>query len=40
MLTLLYRSGLQISEVLNARQADENLDAHSIQLLRTKSGAA
>lgn len=38
LLTLLYRSGLRVSEVLSLRPADVNLDAHSIRLLDTKSG--
>jgi integrase len=38
MLTLLYRSGLRISELLALRLSDVNLDAHTIRLLDTKSG--
>ena len=38
MLTLLYRSGLRVSELLSLRPSDVNLDAHSIRLLDTKSG--
>jgi len=38
LLTLLYRSGLRISEILALHPKDVNLDKHSIRLLRTKSG--
>lgn len=38
MLTLLYRSGLRVSEMLALRPADVNLAQHSIRLLDTKSG--
>lgn len=38
MLTLLYRSGLRISELLALRPADINFDKHSIRLLDTKAG--
>jgi len=38
MLTLLYRSGLRVSELLALRPADVNLDKHSIRLLSTKIG--
>lgn len=38
LLTLLYRSGLRISEALEARPSDVNLADHSIRLLDTKSG--
>ena len=38
MLTLLYRSGLRISELLALRPADINFDKHSIRLLETKAG--
>ena len=37
LITLLYRSGLRISEVLALRPSDVNLDKHSIRLLDTKS---
>jgi integrase/recombinase XerD len=40
LITLLYRSGLRVSEVLTLRPADVNLDAHSIRLLDSKSGQA
>jgi site-specific recombinase XerD len=40
MLTLLYRSGLRISELLALRPADINLGKHSIRLLDTKTGQA
>lgn len=40
LLTLLYRSGLRVSEVLALRPADVNLGKHSIRLLDTKSGQA
>ena len=36
LLTLLYRSGLRISEVLALRLSDVNFTAHSIRLLDTK----
>jgi site-specific recombinase XerD len=40
LLTLLYRSGLRVSEVLALRPADVNPDARSIRLLDTKSQKA
>lgn len=40
MLTLLYRSGLRVSELLSLRPADVNLDKRSIRLLDTKIGQA
>lgn len=40
MLTLLYRSGLRISELLSLRPADVNFAKHSIRLLDTKAGHA
>ena len=40
LLTLLYRSGLRVSEVLALRPADVDLDARSVRLLDTKSGRA
>ena len=40
MLTLLYRSGLRVSEVLGLRPSDVNLAKHSLRLLDTKSGRA
>lgn len=40
LLTLLYRSGLRVSEVLALRPADVDLTRHSIRLLDTKSGQA
>ena len=40
MLTLLYRSGLRVSEVLALRPSDVNLAKHSLRLLDTKSGKA
>jgi integrase/recombinase XerD len=40
MLTLLYRSGLRVSEVLALRPSDVDLAKHSIRLLDTKSGKA
>jgi integrase/recombinase XerD len=40
LLTLLYRSGLRVSEVLSLRAADVDLGRHSIRLLDTKSGCA
>lgn len=40
LLTLLYRSGLRVSEVLSLRPADVDLGAHSIRLLETKAGKA
>jgi site-specific recombinase XerD len=40
LLTLLYRSGLRVSEVLAPRPSDVNLARHSIRLLGTKSGQA
>jgi site-specific recombinase XerD len=40
LLTLLYRSGLRVSEVLALRPADVDLAKHSIRLLDTKSGRA
>jgi site-specific recombinase XerD len=38
LLTLLYRSGLRVSEVLALRPADVDLTRHSIRLLDTKAG--
>lgn len=38
MITLLYRSGLRVSELLAIRPADVNLAKHSIRLLDTKAG--
>jgi site-specific recombinase XerD len=38
MLTLAYRSGLRISELLALRPADVNFDQHSLRLLDTKTG--
>ena len=38
MLTLLYRSGLRVGEILLIRPADVTLPAHSIRVLDTKSG--
>jgi site-specific recombinase XerD len=40
LLTLLYRSGLRISEALALRPADVNLAKHSIRVLRGKGGKA
>lgn len=40
MLTLLYRSGLRVSELLALRPSDIDLAKRSIRLLRTKSGQA
>jgi site-specific recombinase XerD len=40
LLTLLYRSGLRVSEILALRPSDVNFDKHSIRLLDTKSGRA
>ena len=40
LITLLYRSGLRISEVLALRPADVDMAAHSVRLLDTKSGHA
>jgi|ERR1022692_3147283 site-specific recombinase XerD len=40
LLTLLYRSGLRVSEVLALRPADVDMARHSIRLLDTKSGRA
>lgn len=40
MLTLLYRSGLRISELLALRPGDVNLAKHTVRLLDTKSGQA
>ena len=40
LITLLYRSGLRISEALGLRPADVNFDEHSLRLLDTKSGDA
>lgn len=37
-MTLLYRSGLRVSEVLALRPADVDLAAHTVRLLDTKSG--
>lgn len=38
LLTLLYRSGLRISELLALRPGDVNLAKHTVRLLDTKSG--
>jgi site-specific recombinase XerD len=38
LITLLYRSGLRISEALALRTSDVDLDAHTIRLRSTKSG--
>jgi integrase len=40
LLTLLYRSGLRVSEVLAVRPSDVDMNKHSIRLLGTKSGQA
>jgi integrase/recombinase XerD len=40
LLTLLYRSGLRVSEILAARPADVDHGRHSIRLRETKSGGA
>jgi site-specific recombinase XerD len=40
LLTLLYRSGLRVSEVLALRPADVDLTRHTLRLLDTKSGHA
>jgi integrase/recombinase XerD len=40
LLTLLYRSGLRVSEVLALRPSDVDMAKHSIRLLDTKSGHA
>src|SRR5487761_1149242 len=40
LLTLLYRSGLRVSEILALRPSDVDLAKHSIRLLDTKSGKA
>ena len=40
LLTLLYRSGLRVSEILAVRPSDVDLAKHSIRLLDTKSGHA
>jgi integrase/recombinase XerD len=40
LITLLYRSGLRITELLALRPSDVNLDKHSIRLAHTKSGEA
>jgi integrase/recombinase XerD len=40
LLTLLYRSGLRVAEVLAIRPSDVNFDKHSLRLLDTKSGDA
>lgn len=40
MLTLLYRSGLRVSEVLALKPSDMDMTANSIRLLDTKSGHA
>jgi integrase/recombinase XerD len=40
LLTLLYRSGLRVSEVLAVRPPDVDLARHSIRLLGTKGGQA
>lgn len=38
LLTLLYRSGLRVGEIISLRPADVNLAAHSLRVLNTKSG--
>ncbi|MGI8447563.1 MAG: tyrosine-type recombinase/integrase [Streptosporangiaceae bacterium] len=38
MLTLLYRSGLRVSELVALRPADVDQDAHTLRLHSTKSG--
>jgi site-specific recombinase XerD len=38
LITLLYRSGLRVAEMLAVRPTDVNLAKHSIRLLDTKSG--
>ena len=38
LLTLAYRSGLRISELLSLRPGDVNLTKHTVRLLDTKSG--
>jgi len=40
LLTLLYRSGLRVSEILAVRPSDVDMARHSIRLLGTKSGQA
>ena len=40
VLTLLWRSGLRISEALALRQADVNLAAGTVRVLRGKNGKA
>ena len=40
LLTLLYRSGLRVSEILALRPSDVDMARHSIRLLDTKSGHA
>jgi site-specific recombinase XerD len=40
MLTLLYRSGLRISELLALRPADVNLDQHTVRVLHGKGDKA
>lgn len=40
LLTLLYRSGLRVSEVLSLRPSDIDMAKHSIRLRDTKSGRA
>jgi site-specific recombinase XerD len=40
MLTLLYRSGLRVSEVLDLRTSDVNLDAHTVRVLHGKGDKA
>ena len=40
LITLLYRSGLRISEVLALKPSDVNMKAHSIRVLDTKTGTA
>lgn len=40
LLTLLYRSGLRVSEILALRPSDVDMARHSIRLLDTKSGRA
>jgi len=40
LLTLLYRSGLRVSEILSLRPSDVGFDKHLLRLLDTKSGRA
>lgn len=40
LLTLLYRSGLRVSEIVALRPSDVDFSKHSIRLLDTKSGEA